>query len=66
MSRKELRDKIVRVLQRGGKTVTEIQRDVGLRYSKKEIEATLVSLSRQGIVVKMTTDHTNIYALNKI
>lgn len=66
MSRKELRSKIVRSLQQGEKTVSDIQRDVGLKHSKKEIEATLVSLSRQGVVIKITSDHIHTYSLNMI
>lgn len=66
MGKNELRDKIIRVLQRGGKSVTDIQREVGLKYSKKQIEAVLVSLSRQGVVMKITSEHINTYSLNKI
>lgn len=64
VSRRELRDKIHRSLQQGEKTVTEIQCDVGKKYSKKEIAATLTTLSKAGQVVKRSFDHTDTYGLN--
>jgi len=64
MSRRELRDKIYRSLQQGEKTVTDIQCDVGRKYSKKEIAAALTTLSRSGQVVKRSYDHTDTYGIN--
>lgn len=62
MSRRELKDKIVRVLTDYCKTLDEIQLDIGKKYTKKEISACMDILVNEETVIRYKM---RFYSINK-
>ena len=61
--KKDLKDKIYRSLKTGGKTIDEIQIDIGKKYSKKDISACMDILLKDGWIERYARQYRLIHVL---